>query len=260
LTSCSWLTDIAGAFAFLRLQVPPNDPPEEPAVHLIVRRVTTVKRQYLGDSRDSFKWDYHHYLVCELGYSQLQVVWMMTADDESTHGRTLPELFPARPEIVTFCNRLRKSRDPKDLLNLPKITSARYNVYLFGSDEDFINRQRDAYFARCDLSAGVIFLDPDNGFEPAKSCSKKHVGYADVEALLKRIPPSGVISVFQHFRRKPFQEDFARIRERLRSGFATAVYWHALMFVAVTPSREISDRVLQVNRAYATDRSVKVLA
>lgn len=219
-----------------------------------------MKRQYLGDSRDCFKWDYHHYLVCKLEYSQLQVVWMMTADDGSTHGRTLPELFPARQEIVTFCNRLRRSHDPKDLLDLPKMTSARYNVRLFGSDEDFINRQRDAYFARCDLSSGVIFLDPDNGFEPEKRCSKKHVGYADVEALLKRIPSSGVISVFQHFRRKPFPEDFARIRDGLRSGFATAVYWHALMFVAIMPSREIYTRALQANRAYATDRPVKVLA
>lgn len=219
-----------------------------------------MKRQYLGDSRDSFKWDYHHYLVCELGYPELQVVWMMTADDGGTDGRTLPELFPARPEIVTFCNRLRISRDPKELVNLPKTTSARYNVRLFGPDEQFINRQRGTYFAKCDLSSSVVFLDPDNGFEPEKSCSKKHVGYADVEALLKRIPSSGVISVFQHFRRQPFQEDFGRIRERLQSGFTTALYWHALMFVAVTPSREICNRVLQVNRAYAKDRPVKVLA
>jgi hypothetical protein len=219
-----------------------------------------VKRQYLGDSRDSFKWDYHHYLVSELGYSQLQVVWMMTADDGGTDGRTPPELFPARPEIMAFCNRLRTSRNPKVLLDLPATTSAPYNVRLFGSDENFINKQRDAYFARCDLSSSVVFLDPDNGFEPEKSCSKKHVGYADVEALLKRIPSSGVISVFQHFRRKPFQEDFKHIRERLRSGFTTAVYWHALMFVAVSPSREIRDHVLQVNREYAKDRPVKVLA
>jgi len=219
-----------------------------------------MKRQYLGDSRDSFKWDYHHYLVSELGYPELQVVWMMTADDGGTDGRTPPELFPARPEIVDFCKWLRTSRNPNVLLDLPATTSAPYSVRLFGSDADFISKQRDAYFARCDLSSSLVFLDPDNGFEPEKSCSKKHVGYADVEALLKRIPPSGVISIFQHFRRKPFQEDFKRIRERLRSGFTTAVYWHALMFVTVSPSREMCDHVLQVNRAYAKDRPVKVLA
>jgi hypothetical protein len=183
----------------------------------------------------------------------------MTADDGGTDGGTPPELFPARPEIMGFCKRLRTSRNPHVLLDLPATTSAPYNVRLFGSDEDFINKQRDAYFARCDLSSRFVFLDPDNGFEPDKSCSKKQVGYAHVEALLKRIPSSGVISIFQHFRRKPFKEEFKCIRERLRSGFTTAVYWHALMFVTVSPSRAIRDHVFQVNGAYAKDRPVKVL-
>jgi len=30
-----------------------------------------MKRQFLGDSNDSFKWDYHDYLATRLGYPQL---------------------------------------------------------------------------------------------------------------------------------------------------------------------------------------------
>jgi hypothetical protein len=37
-----------------------------------------MKRQYLGDSKDSFKWDYLHFFVEKLGYSQLKIAWMMT--------------------------------------------------------------------------------------------------------------------------------------------------------------------------------------
>ena len=37
-----------------------------------------MKRQYLGDSKDSFKWDYHHFLVEALGYTDLKIAWMMT--------------------------------------------------------------------------------------------------------------------------------------------------------------------------------------
>ncbi len=40
-----------------------------------------MKRQYLGDSRDSFKWDYHHHLVPALGAKELQIVWIMTPDE-----------------------------------------------------------------------------------------------------------------------------------------------------------------------------------
>lgn len=40
-----------------------------------------MKRQYLGGSKGSFKWDYHHFLVEALGYSQLTIAWIMTADD-----------------------------------------------------------------------------------------------------------------------------------------------------------------------------------
>jgi hypothetical protein len=33
-----------------------------------------MKRQYLGNSRDHFKWDYHDQLVRALGADELQVV------------------------------------------------------------------------------------------------------------------------------------------------------------------------------------------
>ena len=184
---------------------------------------------------------------------------MMTPNDGGTHGRTPPDRFPARPEIVAFCNRLRKNSDPHLLGELPATTSAPYKVHLFGTDENFVNKRRNAYFAGLDLSFGIVFLDPDNGFEPDKSCTEKHVAYAEIEALLGRLPFGGVISVFQHFRRRPFDEDFARIRERLRSGFPTALFWHALMFVTVAPTREVWTRVLEANRLYAKSRPVKVL-
>ena len=93
-----------------------------------------MKRQYLGDSRDSFKWDYHHFLVPALGLGKLQVVWMMTTDDGGGDGKTAPELFPARREILGFCNALRDSRDPRELARLPATTGESYKVTLVGSD------------------------------------------------------------------------------------------------------------------------------
>lgn len=218
-----------------------------------------MKRQYLGDSRDSFKWDYHDFLASRLGAPELQVVWMMTPDDGGGDGKTAPEWFPARREVLDFCNALRRDRDPRHLARLPAVTDATYSVRLIGTDEEFSGKNRETYFAKVVPSRGVVFLDPDNGLEPEKSCSEKHVKYSEIEDLVNRMSPESVISVFQHFRRKPFAEDFAQIRERLGTGLATAIYWHSLMFVAITRSEAMRKRVLQVNREYAKGRPVVVL-
>ncbi len=70
-----------------------------------------MKRQYLGDSRDSFKWDYHHHLAVGLGAPEFQVVGMMTADDGSGEGQTSPERLPEPAETIEFCRRLRANHD-----------------------------------------------------------------------------------------------------------------------------------------------------
>ncbi len=33
-----------------------------------------MKRRYLGDAKDAFKWDYHDHLMRALGYAELEVV------------------------------------------------------------------------------------------------------------------------------------------------------------------------------------------
>ena len=158
-----------------------------------------MKRQYLGDSKDSFKWDYLDFLVRTLGYANLQIAWMMTPDDSSPDGRTAPELFHARPEILKFCNSLRSLRDPDRLSELPTSTGAGYGVTLHGSDKYFDNNHRNSYFSGIDGSTDkVLFLDPDNGFEPERSYSEKHVLYSEVDRLIKTISPHSVITVFQH--------------------------------------------------------------
>jgi len=220
-----------------------------------------MKRQYLGDSKDSFKWDYHHFLVEALGFAQLQIAWMMTPDDNGPDGETPPEQFPARLEIVDFCNSLRRKRDPALLFRLPATTGARYVVSLHKPNEHLENGNRVSYFSGIESAPDqVLFLDPDNGFEPERSFSEKHVLYSDVERIVKTISPASAVTVFQHFRRKKFPDDFVRIRQRLHSGSSAAIYWHSLMFVSVSSSPETISRVCEINREYAKCRPVEILA
>jgi hypothetical protein len=220
-----------------------------------------MKRQYLGDSKDSFKWDYLDFLVVAIGYSRLNIVWMMTPDDTSTSGRTLPELFPARPEILRLCTLLRQSRAPALLSELPSRTGAHYEVIFHNANEFFTADNRSRYFSNIKIDANqVVFLDPDNGFEPERHVTEKHVCYSEIHHIIQTISPTSVVELFQNQRRKSFVDDFARIRQRLQSGYATAIYWRSMMLVGLAPTLGTIAQIRNINYEYAKHHPITVLA
>ncbi|WP_243372507.1 hypothetical protein [Geotalea sp. SG265] len=219
-----------------------------------------MKLQYLGDSKDSFKWDYHDFLADTLKVPSLDVLFMMTPDDGGDDGKTHPSLFPARRAIIDFCHEVRSSRSVEKVKLLPQFTKAKYRVRIHRKEEHFTHQNRREYFGAVPCNAGkLFFLDPDNGFEPEKSCGEKHVSYKDIHNLLCQLPNEAVISVFHHFRRIRFTTDFERIKERLGDCHATAIYWHSLMFVAVSKSKETIASVTEANRSYSENYPVKVI-
>jgi hypothetical protein len=220
-----------------------------------------MKLQYLGDSKDSFKWDYHDFLVSELGYPLLNIAPMMTPDDGGNDGKSHPALFPARNEILDFCQELRQTRSIESIKRLPTKSGASYRVCFHKGSIHINNSNRFEYFSGFNrIDNQVAFLDPDNGFEPDKSYNEKHVQYKDIARILEQLPSESIISVFQHFRRISFPNDFARIRERLESGYSTAIHWHSLMFVAVSKSVKTMNRIILLNEKYADINPVQVIA
>ncbi len=210
-----------------------------------------MKIQYLGDSRDSFKWDYQDHLTSYLGYSELRVVPMLTPNDSSNHGQTHPSRYPARQEIQRLCELLRESRDLDDVRKLPAMTGACYRVEMHRPTEVFADQSRASYFNGTGQPVDkVVFLDPDIGFEP-RYRTEKHVGYSDVEAILDEITDDSVVSVFQYFRRKKFARDFQDIRRRIISGHAAAIYGRYVMFVSISRSRTAIEAVIEANKEYA---------
>ena len=219
-----------------------------------------MKKQYLGDSKDSFKWDYHDFLAGELNYPVLNIMLMMTPDDESNYGKTHPTLFPARKEILDFCDDLRNGRKVNLINSLPGRTNSNYTVNLHNNDSHITNNNRKTYFSELsDIEEQLLFLDPDNGFEPEKS-SEKHVLYSDLSYILEQISERSVVSVFQIFRHEAFTKTFARIKERLNNSHSTAIYWRSLMFVAISKSEGTIKRVSDANKEYSKDNPVEVIA
>ncbi len=219
-----------------------------------------MKKQYLGDSKDSFKWDYHDFLARELNSQVLNVVPMLTPDDKGNEGGTPATLFPAQKEIIEFCNDLRNVRDIGLVTSLPHRTNAKYRVNLHNRSTYITNQNRRRYFSGLLPDEDQLFLiDPDIGFEPEKSFSEQHILYTDIVDILKQVPARSVVSVFQHFRYKPFDKDFARIKKRLEVGHATAVYWHSLMFVGISKSETEIMCVAKANKKYSEDKPVKII-
>lgn len=217
-----------------------------------------MKLQYLGDSRDSFKCDYHDYLMSSMHYSLFNVALMLTPNDNTKQGSTKPHGYQAHDNIIDFCNNLKRNKDIQLIMQLPSCHDAKYKVALHKNDIQITNKNRKEYFSNINgEKKQVFFLDSDNGFQPEKKYSNKHVLYSDIESILQQLSEQSVISVFQYFRRISFVTDFARIRQRLISGHATAIYWHSLMFVAISKSEERINKVRSVNQEYSKVRPVK---
>ena len=221
-----------------------------------------MKLQYLGDSKDSFKWDYHDYLTSSLGYKILNVILMLTPDDKTNDGKTRPERFSARLEIINFCNGLnQKPRNIQKIKDLPSATGEQYLVELHKDGTIFTKNNRNEYFSNISnpQKQQVIFIDPDNGFEPEKTNNNKHILYSDVATILEHISQKSVISIFQHFRRISSKKDYARIKERMPSGYTTAICWHSVMFVAVSKSKKTIENVIGLNHKYSKMRGINLL-
>lgn len=90
-----------------------------------------MKLQYLGDSKDSFKWDYHDFLARSLNASSLKILWQMTPDDGSNDGAIPPDRFGASPEILELCRELKRTRDPYLLKKMPQISGSEYCIKFF---------------------------------------------------------------------------------------------------------------------------------
>lgn len=223
-----------------------------------------MKLQYLGDSKDSFKWDYHDYLTHAISYQTLNILLMMTSDDETNDGKSKPDWFPARRKIIDFCNTLRSQRDIYAIQNLPNETGAKYFVNLHRPNDHITKSNRKSYFTGVsNFEDQIIFLDPDNGFEPERSFSEKHVRYSEIFSILEQISFESIVSVFQHFRRIRFIQDFRRIRQRINDFrtpvHTTAIFWHQLMFVLISKSEQIIRRVHSVNKAYSSMYPIELI-
>ncbi len=216
-----------------------------------------MQLKFLGDAKDSFKWDYHDYLVTQLDCSLLHVVLMLNPDDSKSGGNTKPEEFPARDSVSRFCHRLRDKRNivscdalPQLLGKLPEDTDAPYKL-----------TAECGRTYSCKNGRRVVYFDPDTGLEPPSGGGKEHLRFREVNAVLRHIPDDLVVSVFQNryhwtdSRDLPWIYKYIKTRILSKTGFMpTAIRWEdKMMFIIL--AKERLDEVRQINLQYCESRS-----
>lgn len=169
-----------------------------------------VKNQYFGDVRDLFKYD----LVLEImrGVKRLNrfvFIPMLTPDDTRTDGgRT--DYFRARAgtrnrdllEHLQACVEGGR-RDIREIEGFLASHGLEVSVYGDGL-HPFSQHNRADYFARIDdrlLYSSLILLDPDIGLE-VKDADEKHLMYAEVKQLYRRMRYNSALMIFQYLPRE----------------------------------------------------------
>lgn len=230
-----------------------------------------MKRQYLGDEKDAFKWDYHNFLAKELGVNVMRVLFMLTGNDSQNpnHGGSPAENFKGGDDgICDLCRELKARKDAGssfyDLINgIPARMDGRYAVCIHDRDDSFGDSTREEYFAS--FAGGgkneLVFVDPNIGFEPkTKPATCGHVCYSDVKALLCKMECDSVISVYQSWKhRENFCETFRGICQNMGGKTPMAgIHWsNKLMFVALCKSDKIIEKVARINEDYKNKINAK---
>jgi hypothetical protein len=166
-----------------------------------------VKLQYLGDSRDAFKWDLLHWLCtrAEPPFARLLFIPLLTPDDAVPRDERTPHAwFPCRPLIRPFVAGLATlPRSLERIAALGAIEQGHPLEVTVAQAHAFVDRdaRRASYWdwGHPERYADtLVFLDPDNGFEARTQRGPKWVRHAEVKWLLERLPGSSAVAVYQH--------------------------------------------------------------
>lgn len=220
-----------------------------------------MKLQYLGGSRDAFKWDLLHWLCTRssIPFSQLVVVPLLTPDIvDSNEGKTPQHWFKCQDFIRPFLGSL--SETPRTLSRISTLgeldPAINLNVTVFGSDRHVpCGAQRSDYwvgFCPEYFENAVVFYDPDNGFETKTQHGPKWIRHAELANLFNHLPQNSIAVVYQHRPRRKWSDLFTELETELNYvTTAIAVFESNLAFIALASDAMSGRRVIEAMTEYA---------
>ena len=221
-----------------------------------------MKCQYLGDSRDAFKWDLLHWICTRASprFNELVFVPMLTPDIKgSNEGRTPHDWFECRDFIRPFVASLKaeaRSLDRVAALGAVENDKPAFDVSIFGNGKHIGSGHRRADywsgFVPENLENALVFFDPDNGFETETQCGEKWIRHMEVKEILARLPDTSVAVIYQHRPHRKWSDVFKGINAKL--GYvhtAVAAYESNLAFVAIAKTAAGGNRLQVAIMNYA---------
>lgn len=223
-----------------------------------------MKLQYLGDSRDAFKWDLLHHL-CKTSsppFRHLLFIPLLTPDDQiPRHGKTPHSRFAFQAPIRGFLSQLASSKRDLNLVHaLGAIDGTpRFQVSTPPGSRIIQNGAGRASYWKAwpevRWTDALVFFDPDNGFETKTQKGGKWIRHNEIAAILPALGPEGAVIVYQHRpQRQTWDTVFATLMPRLDYvDWSAAVYEANLGFVILGAAPAMR-RITPVAESYANNR------
>jgi hypothetical protein len=181
-----------------------------------------MKNQFFGDKRDYFKYALLEAMMEGIpSLRQLTCVWMLTEGRPNRHGNQ--KLVPVhRSEALADFLTDRRNQGRLDVREIGVYFSGR--PYAFNSYGDDPSRpfgaSRDRYFGGIPAGwcrSALVFVDPDNGLEPAGRPTSAHITANELGGLYVRLLPPSLVVMYQHLPRRSPSVFWPETAERLRS-------------------------------------------
>ena len=195
-----------------------------------------MKNQYFGNANDFMKYGILR-LFTKNGEFRTGICWMLTPNDQSSHGKNTNYLTKANqwkaydPTLFEFLYRTVHEENRREVNVLESETiisnSKYYSVLLKDSVAD-----RAVYFdemVKYFDDVEIVFFDPDNGLEVSsvpsgRLKSSKYLYYAELADLFQR---GYSLLIYQHFPRIEHSQFIKKTSEKIRQHIGS-VEIHAL--------------------------------
>jgi hypothetical protein len=224
-----------------------------------------MRLQYLGDSRDAFKWDLLHWICTTTSFTNLVFVPLLTPDEkDSREGLISHHRFHCQGFIRPFLDSL--TQEPRSLERIKALGSIdpakTFPVQVFAPERHIeAGISRSDYWSGFDCSSfgnSVVFFDPDNGYETKTKHGSKWIRHSELKKLFERLPATSVAIVYQHRPRLrrwlDLFHDLAKEITYVRT--SSAVFESDLAFVAMAANETSGNQISEALRRYAENHPV----
>ncbi len=232
-----------------------------------------MKKQYLGDERDLFKFDMIKELIKGINtIERFTYIPMLTDNDyrHESHGnkrnlkdakagsnnRELIDLLQEYREDIPINERnfnLIKEYFKKLCKELGKDTK------FYKENEFFNDDMRVQYFKNVPydlLSKSLIFVDPDIGLQ-SQSPNEKHILFWEVSYLYDKMDKDSLLMIYQHSKHRPFSQVKGKLETNIKNS-SVYISDKSIAFFFLTKNERLTGNLYRILKEYQKNYNLEL--